>query len=505
MENCKRTIIILLLVFGLPAGVVHAKSATILLQEGIYAEESEGDLEKAISLYQQVLEKYKDVERLGSRATYQLGMCHLKKGENEKAAEYFQEVVNYYPEQKTVVKRAQKELDKIVPAQEVFARSSVPFVIETSPETYANNVAPEIGKVSVTFDQPMVDGGWSWVKWNYPFPETAGLPYYEATKTTCTLPVKLEAGKAYFIRINDESYTNFKSADGVLAQPYVLVFATKDENGNATEIPKEMLAKAKEINAIKPARPYTQQLYAEISPDGILNFKNSITMKNDSSSAVNTTNFINSDFVNITAMHDDKGRLLKFTSTHMGNIYRYNVTFNEPILPDETIVYSSEGTMSGLVKPVPNAENTFWYQMVHSPSAGQPTLRIETFLLPEGAELISTRPADMKRSDKNGRIELHLEKMIPIGGNIVTQFQYKLAASAEPLKLEPAPWVDGEIMEVRLKRPAGGEYGTIIYSAQSNVLNDNDTWQIISHMYVTEGSLSQYTFVEADAESFAPI
>jgi len=77
--------------------------------------------------------------------------------------------------------------------------------------------------------------------------------------------------------------------------------------------------------------------------------------------------------------------------------------------------------------------------------------------------------------------------------------------SAEPLKFEPAPWVDGEVMEVRLKRPAGGEYGTIIYSAQSNTLDDNNTWQIISHMYVSENSISQYTFVEAEAESFAPI
>jgi len=89
------------------------KSPSLLLQEGLYAENTEGDLEKAISLYEQVLEQYKDVERLAARATYQLGMCYLKKGDKEKAAEYFDEVVNYYPEQTTVVKKAQSQLDKM--------------------------------------------------------------------------------------------------------------------------------------------------------------------------------------------------------------------------------------------------------------------------------------------------------------------------------------------------------------------------------------------------------
>ncbi len=79
------------------------------------------------------------------------------------------------------------------------------------------------------------------------------------------------------------------------------------------------------------------------------------------------------------------------------------------------------------------------------------------------------------------------------------------AVSTKPLKLEPAPWIDGEVMELRLKRPAGNEYGMIIYSAQSSTSDGNNTWQIISHLYVSQGSVSQYTFVQAQAETFAPI
>lgn len=89
------------------------KSSTQLLQEGLYAEETEGDLEKAIGLYEQVLDQHKEVERLAARATYQLGMCHLKKGDKDKAAEYFQQVISNYPSQKTLAGKATRQLRKL--------------------------------------------------------------------------------------------------------------------------------------------------------------------------------------------------------------------------------------------------------------------------------------------------------------------------------------------------------------------------------------------------------
>lgn len=370
MESFKSTIIILLLAFGLLTSAVQAKSPGLLLQEGLYAEETEGDLEKAISLYEQVLEQYKDVERLAARATYQLGMCHLKKGQKEKAAEYFQEVVDYYPEQKTVVKKAQVQLEKL----------------------------------------------------------------------------------------------SASSTEAIM----------------------------------------TQEMHNTIDANGLIHFKSPNKISNNNSEPITTTVFINSDFVMLTKIYEENGTAIPFETTHEGNIYRYMITFNKPIMPGESMVYYTEGTIRGLIKPVSGSKNVFRYFMVHSPSAGQPVLRIETYLLPEDAVFISTSTPDIQKSEKDGRIELRVEKVVPANGSITTEFQYKLA-SAEPLKLGPAPWLDGEVMELRLKRPAGGEYGTIIYSAQSNTLDGNDTWQIISHMYVSQGSVSQYTFVEAEAESFVPV
>jgi hypothetical protein len=64
--------------------------------------------------------------------------------------------------------------------------------------------------------------------------------------------------------------------------------------------------------------------------------------------------------------------------------------------------------------------------MKHHPAAGRPTQRVETYLLPAGAELISTTPEDMERREKDGRIELHVEKLIPPGDNITTSFRYRM-------------------------------------------------------------------------------
>jgi len=275
------------------------------------------------------------------------------------------------------------------------------------------------------------------IYWNPEQPLQPGefFNYGWASDSTKQLSSRSAGGKYSFIMQNnfgDHCYETF-----FLAVPQGTVLSDKSEEytGKGTvnnwdiywwkKIVQQDENHIIKLSLQKP--PYTQQLYAEITKDGVLNFKTSVTLKNDSDTAITTTSFINSDFVNVTAMYDDQNRPIEFTSKHQGNIYRYNVTFNEPVLPGETIVYSHEGTMKGLVKQVPNSKDTFWYHMVHSPAAGQPTLRIETFLLPKGAELISTTPSDMKQDIKNGRIELHQEKLIPVGGNIVTQFQYKLS------------------------------------------------------------------------------
>ncbi|MHC4642860.1 MAG: HEAT repeat domain-containing protein, partial [Planctomycetota bacterium] len=180
---------------------------------------------------------------------------------------------------------------------------------------------------------------------------------------------------------------------------------------------------------VKPI-PYTQISINDIGADGTIHFKNILQEINQQSVQITTKGFINSDFVQVKNMFDDEGKPIEFTAKHQGNIYRYNLTFNKPVLPGEAMLYGCEGTITGLIHPVRDTKDTFRYFMAHSPSTNKPTRRIETYRLPESAELISTTPKDMAHRTKDGRIELYVEKMIPIGGNITTAFQYQLRKTA---------------------------------------------------------------------------
>lgn len=102
-----------------------------------------------------------------------------------------------------------------------------PMVIETFPATGSTDVDPSVNEISVTFNEPMQDGNWSWAyTYKEKFPEMTGQPYYQPGLTKNLLPVKLEPGKEYEIWINSEKFRNFKDLVGNSATPFRLVFKT---------------------------------------------------------------------------------------------------------------------------------------------------------------------------------------------------------------------------------------------------------------------------------------
>jgi hypothetical protein len=123
-----------------------------------------------------------------------------------------------------------------------------PLVVKTSPQALSNDIEPSLSEITVTFNQPMTDESWSWIGGGKTYPKTTGKPSYDPNRTTCSLPVKLEPGKVYWVGINNPSFQGFKSEAGVPAKRYVIMFATKDPNGNPTPIPDNLLAQAKKIN-----------------------------------------------------------------------------------------------------------------------------------------------------------------------------------------------------------------------------------------------------------------
>ena len=505
MEKLKNITIVILLALVLLTPTAWAKSPVVLLQEGLYAEEIEGNLDKAIEIYEEVIEEASEIQRIASRATYQLGLCYLKKGQKDQAAKYFQQVISNFPTQKTLTRKATRQLKKITPVKDIIAKSYVihykaidqsknalellnknhprgvrthhanryrknsetinsictdneigkdkivaaindndelelvkvespkttksfqPVVINAIPANYANDIPVSLDKITVTFDRPMMDDSWSWTGGGETFPEITGKIHYDNSKTTCTLPVKLKAGNVYWIGINSPSHKNFKTQQRVPAKRHVIIFSTNGENGSLTPIPKDMLAKAKKINAIKPTRLYTQKSFNNIQPDGTIKARVTVTKVNKSGQTLNSYSFINSDFVHVTKMYDANGVELQYSEKHEGDNFRYNVQLNEPWKPGDVQQHTHESVIYGLIKPIEGLENAYRYYMRHWPGTDELTKRIETYLLPEGAELISMIPPNMKQNTVRGRIRLHHEETIRPGTSITTSFQYHLA------------------------------------------------------------------------------
>lgn len=136
MERLKSITIIFLLAVGLLASPAPAKPAGVLLQEGLYAEEIEGNLNAAIKIYEQVIAEAKKVQRTAAHATYRIGMCYLKKGEKANAAIQFSNLVSKFPDQKALIAKAQRQLAKLRPPTRVFEPQALDELIKSGKVPY---------------------------------------------------------------------------------------------------------------------------------------------------------------------------------------------------------------------------------------------------------------------------------------------------------------------------------------------------------------------------------
>ena len=392
-------ILILLLVLDSIAIAAEVKSPAVLLQEGIYAEETEGNLDKAMEIYGQIREKYNDVERIAAKATYQLGLCNLKKGDNKKAAELFDEVVGYYPQQTETVKMAQEQLDKL--GVKKTAEGNLFEILERT----SSYIGSKYGEISAEAGTKKL---------------YSNCHIYLVDKDF----VLRRGGMGYIYNLTNKPITKHYRISSTTYPTQKLY----DIMGNPLDI--------------------------EIVPDA------------------NRSGY-------------------------------YGIYWNpkEPVQPSGFFNYG--WALDGNTQLASDSDANYSLRMQNKLG----THGHETFFLvvPEGTVIASkSEEFTNKGSNINGWDIYWWKKEVQETEHHIVNITLKKGAqytqSAKPLKLEPAPWVDGEVMELRLKRPAGNEYGMIIYSAQKNQNN----WQIISHTYISE-DVSQYTFVEADANSFTPV
>ena len=102
-----------------------------------------------------------------------------------------------------------------------------PTVVHTVPANGAV-IVPGPFTLSVTFDQPMADGSFSYVqKSSETFPQCGFPAQLSPDRRTFIVRCTAEPGRQYEIWFNSPPYMNFKGASGTPAQPHQLLFRTK--------------------------------------------------------------------------------------------------------------------------------------------------------------------------------------------------------------------------------------------------------------------------------------
>jgi tetratricopeptide (TPR) repeat protein len=86
-----------------------AQTAAELLQEGIYAQETEGKLDDAIQIYRQIVNSAPNPREIGAQAQYRLAQALLQKGDTNGAAQEFSRLARDYSEYSGVISQLARQ------------------------------------------------------------------------------------------------------------------------------------------------------------------------------------------------------------------------------------------------------------------------------------------------------------------------------------------------------------------------------------------------------------
>ena len=101
-------LVLALMLVGVWSGYAQ-QSAGQLFQAGLYKEEVEGDLERAIEIYQKIVEEYPANRSVGAKALLHIGLCYEKLG-NVEAQQAYARVLQDFGDQTEVVAKARIRL-----------------------------------------------------------------------------------------------------------------------------------------------------------------------------------------------------------------------------------------------------------------------------------------------------------------------------------------------------------------------------------------------------------
>lgn len=140
-----------------PVTAAHAADLPKLLEQAIYSEDSKGDLDSAMQLYQQIVTDGNASQAVAAQAQFRLAMCYDKKKDYPGATAAFEKLIHDFPAQKEYVSLAQEYLSAGLPLQPAPWTEGEEMVIQLKAITGAR-----IGLMKCSVASGQVEGQKTW-------------------------------------------------------------------------------------------------------------------------------------------------------------------------------------------------------------------------------------------------------------------------------------------------------------------------------------------------------
>ncbi|HXJ56652.1 MAG TPA: ankyrin repeat domain-containing protein [Verrucomicrobiae bacterium] len=105
-----KTILVSMLMLIAPATLFSAEAVNARLQQALYEEEANQNLDAAIAAYQSILKAHQEERKLAATAQFRLGQCYRKLGRTNDAVQQYRQLLRDFSEQTNLVRLSEQSL-----------------------------------------------------------------------------------------------------------------------------------------------------------------------------------------------------------------------------------------------------------------------------------------------------------------------------------------------------------------------------------------------------------
>jgi hypothetical protein len=176
----KLALISTMLVFAAATAQAQKTPLTELLERGIYAEETVGDLNQAIAIYSKIVKDDKAQRPEVAQALFRLAVCHSHLGHEDKSDQLFHQLIDEYSDQTALVAEARKLV-----TPDSIALGSIPWKSgEVAFYDVKRSGGGKIGAAAFSTNETLVDGRPAWKLSTYTSVLISGQTDYTDTYVT---------------------------------------------------------------------------------------------------------------------------------------------------------------------------------------------------------------------------------------------------------------------------------------------------------------------------------